>query len=309
MSLKLLRKLRTGYAFCYVQYSLIWRNIMVISHLDHAKLAFGVRSSSSTSFLVIKALGHSLFSMDLLIRQHLSLSGSYLRWLYIDGLRHIFGVRLSFFTLGTFDILFIPSKMVLLTADLVFIVIDSRNSKFVSYFTFAWSLNDVGLFIIRLLSLLWQSRSNQRCPLSLLTREIHWGVFLAWLGNTFLVLSPRLLGIFFVDFDILINVRLFTFYLLFFLERFLFWQVRVIALIRHHSSCGWRLVMASEVDVMNIVGTTQLVKVHVAGLNNRAIRCIGGIFVLRGLIGGTCVADTHLQIGAHLGIWVPLVIE
>ena len=51
---------------------------MVVSHLDHAKLAFGVRSSSSTSFLVIKALGHSLFSMDLLIRQHLSLSGSYL---------------------------------------------------------------------------------------------------------------------------------------------------------------------------------------------------------------------------------------
>lgn len=60
---------------------------------------------------------------------------------------------------------------------------------------------------------------------------------------------------------------------------------------------------------MNIVGTTQLVEVHVAGLNNRAIRCIGGIFVLRGLIGSTCVADTHLQIGAHLGIRVPLIIE
>ena len=74
----------------------------------------------------------------------------------------------------------------------------------------------------------------------------------------------------------------------------------VIGLIRHHSGCGWRLVLASEVHVMNIVGTTQLVEVHVAVLYNRAIRCIRGIFI--GLIRITCVAVTHLQIGSNLGI-------
>lgn len=51
---------------------------------------------------------------------------------------------------------------------------------------------------------------------------------------------------------------------------------------------------------MNIVGTTQLVEVHVAVLYNRAIRCIRGIFI--GLIRITCVAVTHLQIGSNLGI-------
>ena len=308
MRLKLLRKLGTGYAFSNVQYCLVRRNYRAISHLDDTRLAFGVRSPSSTSFLVVKALGHPFLTMNLLICQHLTLSGTYLRWLNLDGLSHIFGVWLSFFALSTLNILFI-SKLVLLTANWVLVVMNSSDAKLVSYFPFAWSLNHVGLFVIGLFPLLRQSLSDERCSLHLLIGEMHGRIFLAWLGDAFLVLHSRLLGIFLVDFNILIYVRLLTLYLLFLLVRFLFWQVWVIALIRHHRSCGWRLVLAARVHVMNVVGTTQLVEVHVAVLYYGAIWCIRGIFVLGGLIRITCVADTHLQIGANLGIWVPLILE
>lgn len=79
MRLKLLRELGTGYAFCNVQYCLVRRDVVAFSHLDDATLAFGMRSPSSTSLLAVKALSHPFVPMNLLVRQHLSLPGSYLR--------------------------------------------------------------------------------------------------------------------------------------------------------------------------------------------------------------------------------------
>lgn len=55
--------------------------------------------------------------------------------------------------------------------------------------------------------------------------------------------------------------------------------MRVILLVKHHGSSSWGLVVASEIHMMNIVGTAQLAEVHVSVLNERAIWSVRRIFV------------------------------